>query len=449
MNALERNLIVAAAAILLLTGLVVLRGSRVALTVVEVMPADGVQDASMRTRIAARFDDALASTADEIAVEISPPISGTLQVSEDVIQFLPADALLPNTSYTVTVSGEIQGQNNGRLRDAVTWHFQTAQAQVLYSALDDANREQLFSMGVQFDAADGPSVGEPQQLTDVPFGVWDFAVSPDGTQIVYTVLGENGESDLWRRYRDAAEPEYLLACPGAACSSPAWSVDGELLAFTRRSAATLDTTGGLSPPRLWLLDVQTGETAEVFPDGQTLGYSPFWSPSGAWLSYLAPDLDGVGVYNVDDGRRAFIATSTGESGVWRPTADVMLVSILKQVGQQYRAHLHLVDPNLLDDETEQGINLSGEDAAVEDTSPAWSPDGEWIAFRRKELEGERASLGKQLWIMRADGSEQQPLTIAPEFDHGQPVWSPDGRYLLYHRFPLQGPNIQQIGRAHV
>jgi Tol biopolymer transport system component len=278
-------------------------------------------------------------------------------------------------------------------------------------------------------------------LTDAPGGVWDFSVSPDGDQIAYTVLSENSTSDLWLLRRSGAGPEYLLDCPEAACNSPAWSPDGRFLALTRRSAGTLSTTGGLSPPRIWLINMETGETAQLFPDGQTLGFNPLWSASGQWISYLSPDLNGVGLYNVNDGRQRFIETGTGELGIWHPQADLLLVSILRQSGDQYRMHLYRADPLNADSGIDSMINLSGEDAAVDDSSPAWSPDGAWIAFRRKELEGERASLGKQLWVMRADGSAARPLTIAPEFDHGQPVWSPDGRYLLYHRFPLKGPNI--------
>jgi Tol biopolymer transport system component len=52
--------------------------------------------------------------------------------------------------------------------------------------------------------------------------------------------------------------------------------------------------------------------------------------------------------------------------------------------------------------------------------------------RRFELEVRR---------MRADGSDPQPLTSDLEADHGPPTWSPDGRYLLYHRFPLRGPDV--------
>jgi TolB protein len=110
--------------------------------------------------------------------------------------------------------------------------------------------------------------------------------------------------------------------------------------------------------------------------------------------------------------------------------------VLRQLGEQYVVHLLLIDVK-----TNEQRNLSGEQNLVDDGSPAWSPDGTQIAFRRKELEGATATLGKQLWLMRGDGSDARALTADPAFDHGQPVWSPDGRYLLFHKLPLKGPNI--------
>ncbi|MEM7537396.1 MAG: hypothetical protein AAF639_34820 [Chloroflexota bacterium] len=325
---------------------------------------------------------------------------------------------------------------------------------ILYSALDEQFREQLYT--VELNLSDFPSVtlSEPQQLTEAEQGVWDFSISPDSNQAVYSALNNDRSSDLWVLPRpndvdtssndtSIQEQQYLLACPEASCNSAKWSPDGRLVALTRRSAANASNTGGLSPPRLWLLDTVTGETAQVFVDTQTLGFSAQWSASSQWMSYLQPDDDGVNLYNLEDGRTHFVETLTGETGAWHPTNDQLIVSRLEQDEDQFWSYLITINPTSPDEEFVQTLGTTTDDEKrnLEDNSPAWSPNGSQIAFRRREREGERASQAKQLWLMNAETGATAPLTNAPEFDHGQPQWSPDGHYLLYHRFPLRGPDI--------
>jgi Tol biopolymer transport system component len=64
------------------------------------------------------------------------------------------------------------------------------------------------------------------------------------------------------------------------------------------------------------------------------------------------------------------------------------------------------------------------DTELEEQSPAWSRDGEWIAFVAQEGDGgwER----DDLWVMRADGSDRRRLTEDDRPDE-DPRWTDDGR----------------------
>ena len=66
-----------------------------------------------------------------------------------------------------------------------------------------------------------------------------------------------------------------------------------------------------------------------------------------------------------------------------------------------------------------------------DAIPMWSPDGRTIAFMR-DLYSAGVGKGQQydLFIMKADGSNQRNLTDHPALDV-KPSWSPDGRHLAF------------------
>jgi Tol biopolymer transport system component len=355
---------------------------------------------------------------------LDPPVSGTVRWDGSSLVFSPARPLLPETTYTVELV-ELLREPSGRDLTGITtgWQFTTRAPELLFIAPDASGVDQLFVID--------PEEGPPVQLTQEVFGVFDYQLSPDSMLVAYAALREDGGSDLWVVNVDSRERNQLLTCPGAICSGAAWAVADQRLVFEKRTLARPMEAPG--PPRLWWLDIDTGETVPVFADSQISGYGAVWSPTGEWLSYVAPDTRGVQVLRVEDGQSLVVPTQMGGLPVWSPRGDSLIVADMQ--GSEvagFAVHLLKASPD-------DGVlvDISGEGEAVEDSSPDWSPDGNWIAFTRK-IAG--AAMGKQIWLMRADGSQAGFLTNDTDIHHALPRWSPDGRTIAFQRYPLKEAN---------
>jgi dipeptidyl aminopeptidase/acylaminoacyl peptidase len=191
--------------------------------------------------------------------------------------------------------------------------------------------------------------------------------------------------------------------------------------------------------------VPEGEAYTVAPDDHATS-QPVWSSLG-WLAIYDHSLRGYALYSrveADQARLDFVVPNElGETPAWSPDGEFLVFAEMLFLPEpphtdeaeaeeppKYYSHLNRV--SIVDG---RQVDLSGEEAfLVEDTGPAYSPDGEWIAFSRRFLDPDRWSLGRQLWLMRADGTEPISLTDLPALNHAGLAWSPDGSRLAYMLF---------------
>jgi TolB protein len=305
--------------------------------------------------------------------------------------------------------------------------FSLENGRVLYQVLDEQGQYQLHAIPA--------AGGDARPLTGAPYGIWDYALSPHGETIVYSVLRADRGSDLWAMTPDGAAARQVLACPDAACRNPSWAPDGERLVYEKLDLSDPAAAGVTT---LWWLDLASGETAPVFQDTQLPGFSPAWSPDGQWLSYIAPGMPTrIQLYNLADGRRHDFVTKTSMAVIWHPQGEAILltdvVAAQPTPGQPTRTHLLRFDAA-----TATLADLSGGDE-VSDSWPAWSPDGARIAFVRRDFSEGTDTRGNQIWVMDGDGTNGRPLTAAADTLFQHLSWSPDGRYLLFHQYSLNEP----------
>lgn len=410
----------------LATGGVLLRGDQVGVHVAGWAPAPDSYDVSTRTEVRLTFVEPMDKASVEGRFQITPTLDGTFSWRGTTLVWRPLGGLIADTRYDVTLSAGAQSQQGRRLQKDLTWEFHTGHPRVLFMRLDGA--PQLYAIETNGLVA--------RQLTHFEdgSGLWDYAVSPDGIQIVLGVMRSNGGAvDLWLMDADGGNARLLLACDDGQCTGAAWSPDGRRLAYEYRDLnVELGAVGmGPGPPRVRLLDLSSGQDTPLFQDSQVLGYAPRWSPDGSRLAFFAPQ-QGVRILDLTTDASQLVPNQLGEMGTWSPDGGALALVDLSVAGERLSSHLIFAD---LKDGSIQ--NLSDPEGQGGYGSPAWSPSGEWLAFGRKALPDGTPTAGQQLWLMRPDGREAHPLVTDPDAHLGSIAWSPDGRAMAYQRFPLR------------
>ncbi len=333
--------------------------------------------------------------------------------------------------------------------------------------------------------------------------VLSLAVSPNGRDIALVLVRE-GKEEIWIRPLDAPEPAPLAGTDGAA--DPFWSPDSRSIAFfadaklkkVERSGGTVKTLcdalavqggtwnrngdilfGGLA--RVRRVSSAGGEPSDL-PDPMTEAYPVFLPDgrhylgtrvgnsgapqAGVWLSsmdgaetrQILPDLSNAGIVTPPAGSKIghvlFVRNGTlmalpfdmkrleaagdavpiargiaeGQGPSWLATAASH--GVLAYVSGQRGGHEYIW-------RDQQGKNLgsAGDAGGV----AMISPDG-------KQLAGDRNS---NIWVLDFASGLARPVTFAPPYN-GNPIRSPDGRYVAYNsgagivRKPANGLGAEEV-----
>src|SRR5436853_2201946 len=231
--------------------------------------------------------------------------------------------------------------------------------------------------------------GEAVRLTDTGQGVDDFEWSPDSTRLVLILRDPKPEDLEAAKDKDKDKP----AAAAKPKTPPPFVIDR--LQFKR------DTVGYLDRRRthLYVFDVVSKKSTQV-TSGDFDDSEPAWSPDGKSLAFASnrstPDPDRT--YNSD---------------IWVVAANAVARSAGASPDDQ-GAHLTQITTN-----------------PGPDRSPAWSPDGKWIAFISQTDIKTMIYATHHLAIAPSSGGEAKVLTLAFDRSVRRPRFSVDGRYIYF------------------
>ncbi len=288
--------------------------------------------------------------------------------------------------------------------------------------------------------------------------------APDGRRVAFSVVRQN--ASIWRLPVDSATgrpsgpPEQLIATTRED-SRGAWSPDGRWIAFNSDRAGAMN---------IWLFDA-VSRTAQQLTDGPGGDYQPAWSPDGRRLVFFSARSGNADIWTIDvtaGSPRALTSAPAMEINPM-PSPDGSQIAFQSDAGGRLEVWVMAADgsgPRPL-----TSVGVTGHFLR-------WSADGREVIFRcpcgseartmaAPVAGGEPRSLAsvvggahmslspdgrhimdavghKSLWVSPLDGGGGPEMVF--EFDDpairiDYPIWSPDGRWVLFDRFAPRGGDV--------
>ena len=400
--------------------------------VVAVSPADQATAVPGRTSLRITFNRPMDRASVESRLTIDPRPTGTWRWDGAALVFQPGESWPAGGHVVIRLTAGSRSVRGLPLLGDREWSFDVGEPQVIYlwpaEGPADIYAQAMDSSG-------------PVRLTNTD-GVLDFRLTEDGSAVVYAALMPGGQIEIRRRETATGEDVLLYACPaGFVCRDGGLSPDGTWLAFEQQEPAAGSAPAGAMTTHVLLVPVGQGGEAVSIAASDHATSQPVWSARG-WLAYYDNTLQAY-AFRTEPGAGAaadrYVPNALGDHGEWSPDGETFvfpeMVFVAEAPTSDEGPPLFFSHLNRLDVRSGAILDLSGEEGfLVEDTGPAYSPDGHWLAFSRKYLDPGRWTLGRQLWRMRSDGLTPQALTDEPAFNHSGLAWSPDGQSLVYMRF---------------
>ena len=310
---------------------------------------------------------------------------------------------------------------------------------------------------------DGKPLGAPQQLTTGAGQDVESAISRDGKRLAFAILKQN--ADLWALPVDPASgrptgPPREIVATTREDSRGAWSPDGKTIAFNSdRSGET----------NLWLYSL-ADKTTRVLTTGPGGDYQANWSPDGKTIAFFSSRSGNADIWTVAVASGALKELTKPPSIAINSAYSPDGRSIAYQSDRSGRLEVWVMDADGSRPRQLTTVGVGGHFLR-------WTPDGKAIVFRcpcsgktqtmqvplaggdpvptAEVIGGSHMSFSpdgslvmdvvahKTLWASPLRGGKPEQVFAFEDGDSriDYPVWSPDGKWILFDRFRPQGGDI--------
>lgn len=272
----------------------------------------------------------------------------------------------------------------------------------------------------------GASLGAQKTPLDAE-ALWKLArisdpqLAPDGKQVAFVVETPDVEANtrprqVWVVPAAGGDPRRLTT-EGARNERPRWSPDGKKLAFVSNRGTS---------QQVWVMDAD-GKNPRQVTSLATEASGVMWSPDGTNLVFVSsvyPDCP-------DEACNKARLEAAAKSKVKARVYTGLLYRHWDHWDEGRRDHLFVVP---VEGGAARDLTPGPRDA------PSWqlsgpdgydvSPDGKELVFMRNPDENLAISTNNELYVVPLEGGEAKKITNNPA-DDSSPVYSPDGRYIAY------------------
>jgi Bacterial Ig-like domain/WD40-like Beta Propeller Repeat len=392
------------------------------------------------------------------------PVAGTLAFGDDAhltVTFTPTEPLAGGAEYTLLVTQAIKDLDGDTLEAPVTVGFETDVPRLgslaVVTTVSGAEA-QAGGYRLDLDGAAGPSIGLNDtvivaDLREGPHVVWlrglpgDCAVAGPNPQTVAVAFGDTTAATFAVTCGQATQLVFVRdgqihlvnsdgtgvvrLSDGPGDGDPAWSPDGQRIAFARTRGDTTD---------IYVMDADGSNVARR-TDASAYNGEPTWSPDGRAIAFTSIRDGSADVCIVSaDGEGSSAVCLTGSPGydaqpAWSPDGDKIVFVSDRRGYAIYDLWVANADGSGVSWLAESGAGYWDYDEFYF-TQPAWSPDGGRIAINVCAYPFGDCFPNSTIAVMNADRSGFTPLAAAGGY--AKPTWSPDGRTIAFSSSACRG-----------